>query len=105
MILWLILILSTTFSCVLALDAAVNVHAYKAARDSYQGQGMRGKYLVGCFAPLSAAAVACLWCVYSVQVSDWRFGAIAWAPVLANLIVRLVAGRKPTTVADVEASQ
>lgn len=106
MTLWLILAMSTLYSVATLIGAAVNERAMMASRRELASD-KRGRLLMGCIAPLGMLTTTGLWVVYSFEVGDWRFAAIAIVPGSVGLIVKWMFGREGgdiTTAASSAAS-
>lgn len=98
MTLWAILATSTLFSLATLTGAAASERAMMASRRELT-RDKRGQLLLGCISPLGMLATTTLWVVYSVEVGDWRFAAIAIIPGSVGLIVRRFIGREGGVVA------
>lgn len=93
MTLWAILATSTLFSLATLIGAAASERAMMASRRELT-RDKRGQLLLGCISPLGMLATTTLWVVYSFEVGDWRFAAIAIIPGSVGLIVRRFIGRE-----------
>lgn len=98
MTLWLILAVSTLYSAATLVGAAASERAMMASRRELSAD-KRGRLLMGCIAPLGMVITTALWAVYSFEVDDWRFAAIAIVPGSVGLIVRCLFGREGGEIA------
>ena len=98
MTLWLILAVSTLYATATLIGAAAQERAMMASRRELAAD-KRGRLLVGCIAPLGMLTTTSLWVVYSFEVGDWRFAAIAIIPGAVGLIVKWMFGREGGEIA------
>lgn len=89
MTLWLILGVTSLVSIMGMVLVGANPE-FMAAASALHKMKIRQTTAGGCLLTLLTFSIPGLWIWYSVQVSDWRFGAIALSPVVFRLLFALV---------------